>query len=122
MPPHKDIQRWHAPVWGRSLTVAHGGLVYAVAYDPDAAQSMAAQTTNALAFLDDRLAETGSDKSRLLQVTIYLQDMSMKQDMDVVWTEWIGPPENWPQRACMGADIGDNGTTLIEIVAIAAQA
>ncbi|KIC49287.1 hypothetical protein RA29_15635 [Tateyamaria sp. ANG-S1] len=115
------MQRWHAPARGRSLAVAHGGLVYAVAYDPDAAQGIAAQTTNALAFLNDRLAEAGSDKSRLLQVTIYLQDMTMKREMDVVWTEWIGPPENWPQRACMGADIGDNGTTLIEIVAIAAQ-
>ena len=116
------IQRWPAPVAGRSLTVAHGGLVYAVAYDPDAAHGIAAQTTNALAFLDARLAEAGSDKSRLLQVTICLQDMTMKSQMDAVWTPWIGPAAHWPQRACMGADIGDGGTTLIEIVAIAAQA
>ena len=121
MPSQSDIQRWLAPVAGRSLTVAHGGLVYAVAYDPEAAAGITAQTAHALAFLDDRLAEAGSDKSRLLQVTIYLQDMRMKADMDAVWTPWIGPSENWPQRACMGADIGDGGTSLIEIVAIAAQ-
>ncbi|WP_299149779.1 Rid family hydrolase [uncultured Tateyamaria sp.] len=121
MPADHAIQRWPAPVRGRSLTVAHGGLVYAVAYDPDAAPGITAQTANALNFLEARLAEAGSAKSGLLQVTIYLQDMRQKSEMDAVWTDWIGAPDNWPQRACMGADIGDGGTTLIEIVAIAAR-
>lgn len=116
-----SIQRTTAPVHGRSLAVAHGGCVYAVAYDPAAAQGIAAQTEHALAFLEVRLAEHGSDKTGLLQVTIYLHDMSMKPAMDVVWCDWIGPPDTWPQRACVGADLGDSGKTLIEIVVIAAQ-
>ncbi len=115
------IRRELAPVAGRSLTVDHGGLVYAVAYDPAAADGIAAQTVNTLAFLEERLTKAGSGKSGLLQVTIYLHDMDMKAEMDVVWTEWIGPQENWPQRACVGADLGDGGASLIEIVAIAAQ-
>lgn len=116
-----SIERTIGPVQGRSLAVAHGGTVYAVAYDPDAADGIAAQTRNALAFLDARLAELGSGKAGLLQVTIYLQDMTMKQAMDVVWCDWVGPPDNWPQRACVGANLGDGGVSLIEIVAIAAQ-
>jgi hypothetical protein len=37
--------------------------------------------------------------------------------MDPVWCTWIGPEENWPQRACVGADLDDR--YLIEIVVIA---
>ena len=44
----------------------------------------------------------------------------MKTEMDEVWCEWIGHRNNWPQRACVGADLGDD-VTLIEIVVIAAQ-
>ena len=44
----------------------------------------------------------------------------MKPEMDKVWCEWIGSEENLPQRACVGADLGDT-KTLIEITAIAAQ-
>lgn len=115
------IERDLADVRGRSLATAHNGLVYAVAYDPDAAHGVAAQTRNALAFLADRLEAFGAGRSGLLQVTIYLHDMADKPAMDDVWCEWIGPSTNWPQRACVGADLGDAGRTLIEIVVIAAQ-
>lgn len=115
------IHRVPGPTRGRCLATAHAGLVYAVAYDPAAADGITAQTRNAVAFLDQVLADAGSSKSSLLQATVYLHDMSMKAAMDVVWCDWIGPPENWPQRACVGADLGDNGVSLIEIVVIAAE-
>lgn len=116
----KPITRTLAPVRGRSLAVAHDGRAYVAAYDPDASEGIVAQTRAALAFLDAQLASVGAAKSGLLQVTIYLQNMTHKAAMDEVWCDWIGPSSNWPQRACMGADIGDGGVTLIEIVAIAA--
>jgi len=56
----------------------------------------------------------------LLQATVYLRDMSMKADMDAVWCAWIGGEENWPQRACVGADLA--GDDLVEIVVTAALA
>ena len=114
------ITRVFGPAEGRSLVSTYAGLVYAVSYDPDAATGIKAQTKNALDFLDRNLAEAGSSKEALLQVTVYLSDMSMKAEMDEVWCGWIGPNKNWPQRACVGADLGDD-TTLIEIVVIAAQ-
>ena len=43
--------------------------------------------------------------------------MKSKEQMDQVWCEWIGPKENWPQRACVGADLA--GNDLIEIVVTA---
>lgn len=112
------IQRILAPAPGRALATIHNGLIYAVAYDPDAAEGILAQTRNALAFLDDLLGQAGGDKGTLLQVTIYLTDITQKADMDTVWTPWIGPEANWPQRACVEADMGQG--SLIEIVAIAA--
>lgn len=114
------IEKVDGPAKGRCLATSHAGLVYAVAYDPIMAVGIVAQTHNTLAFLDQTLASAGSGKSALLQATVYLRDMSMKADMDAVWRDWIGPPENRPQRACVGADLGDD-VTLIEVVVTAAQ-
>ncbi len=114
------ISRVHGPAKGRSLVTSYGGIVYAVAYDPTVAAGIVAQTRNTLEFLEKKLTEAGSGKSALLQATVYLGDMSMKAEMDTVWCDWIGPPENWPQRACVGANLGDD-VSLIEVVVTAAQ-
>lgn len=114
------IKRIVSGARGRSDAVSFNGLVFVVAYDPGAAIGIEAQTENCLRFLDSKLSEAGSSRKGLLQVTIFLSDMSIKKTMDRVWCEWIGPEENWPQRACVGADLGDE-VTLIEITAIAAN-
>ena len=113
-----DIKRVLSSVAGRSDAVAFNGMAFLVAYDPDAAEGIEAQTRNCLRFLDAKLAEVGSGKQALLQVTVFLSDMKLKPAMDSVWCDWIGPPDNWPQRACVGVDLSDG--TLIEITAIAA--
>ncbi len=115
-----NINRVHSRARGRCDAVSFNGLAFVVAYDPDAADGIKSQTLNSLFFLDAKLAEVGSGKEALLQTTVYLSDMTMKAEMDEVWCEWIGPRDNWPQRACVGADLGDD-VTLIEIVVIAAQ-
>ena len=102
---------------GRSRAVAHNGLVYAVATDTTSAAGITEQTQRCLAALNEALADAGSDKSRLLQATVYLRDMATKAEMDAVWCDWIGGAENWPQRACVGADLA--GADLIEIVVTA---
>ncbi len=111
------IERFHGKAAGRCRAVAHNGYVYAVATDETEADGILAQTRNTLAALDRTLADAGSSKECLLQATVYLRDMSMKADMDTVWCDWIGPPENWPQRACVGADLA--GGDLIEVVVTA---
>lgn len=95
----------------------HGGLVYAVATDTTSAAGITEQTRRALAALDKNLEDAGSDKSRLLQATVYLRDMAAKPEMDAVWCDWIGGAGNWPQRACVGADLA--GDDLVEIVVTA---
>lgn len=102
---------------GRCAAVQSGGLVYAVATDPACGQSIEEQTQGTLQALDDTLLKAGSGKSGLVQATVYLSDITLKARMDAVWCKWIGPEENWPQRACIGVALEDR--YLIEIVVTA---
>jgi enamine deaminase RidA (YjgF/YER057c/UK114 family) len=111
------VKRYPGDSKGRCSAVVSDGLVYAVATDPVCADGIVAQTRNTLHELDRVLAEAGSGKLGLVQATVYLSDISEKAVMDPVWCTWIGPEENWPQRACVGADLDDR--YLIEIVVIA---
>ncbi len=112
------VKRLSGKAKGRCRAVVHGGLVYAVATDTSSADNIADQTRLTLEALERNLIDAGSGKGGLLQATVYLKDMSMKVHMDAVWCDWIGGEENWPQRACVGADLA--GDDLIEIVVTAA--
>jgi enamine deaminase RidA (YjgF/YER057c/UK114 family) len=111
------IQRFPGSGRPRSRSVVHGGLVFTVATAPVKSPSLYDQTKQALAFLDESLAQAGSHKSRLLQVTVYITDMARKPDMNRAWEEWVDF-DNPPQRACIGAAL--EGDDLVEIVATAA--
>ena len=68
---------------------------------------------------DESLEELGLDKSRLLSAQVFIANIDDKPVMDEVWNEWIGAgPANWPQRACLGVDLG--GHWLIEVTVTAA--
>ncbi len=103
---------------GRSRASIHNGLVYTVGTDPDSSPTVAAQTRRILADLEAALTKAGSGKDRVVQATVYLRDMATKAEMDAVWCDWIGEPENWPQRACVGADLAEDDR--VEIVLVAA--
>ena len=103
---------------GRCGATVVDGYVYAVAYDPIDTQGIASQSKNTFQELDRRLKKAGSHKDSLIQVTVYLSDISNKAEMDKVWCEWMGPDEsNWPQRACVGVQLAKG--CLIEVVVIA---
>jgi enamine deaminase RidA (YjgF/YER057c/UK114 family) len=61
----------------------------------------------------------GSDKSKLLQATIWLADMSGYAEMNSVWDKWVSPG-NTPARACVEAKLAAPQYT-VEIRVIAAQ-
>ena len=103
---------------GRSPATIHDGRVYAVATDTSGSATIEEQTARTLATIEELLIQAGSGKSGLIQATVYLRDMTDKPAMDAVWCDWIGPPENWPQRACVGADLA--GDDMIEVVVTAA--
>ncbi len=96
-----DITRFPgAP--GRSRAVVHSGLVFTVATAAVKSASLREQTEDALRVLDQRLAETGTDKTRLLSATVYITDMGRKPEMNEAWLAWVAPGSE-PQRACIGA-------------------
>jgi len=115
-----DIKRVQGGAAGRSVASAFKDLVTVVAVDSSSAATMAEQTRNTVASLDKRLAELGSDKTRIIQATVYVTDIKKKDEMEVEWCKWIGPnPDHWPQRACI--QVGLAGKDQVEIVLVAAK-
>jgi enamine deaminase RidA (YjgF/YER057c/UK114 family) len=90
------IKRFGGTTPTRSRSVAHDGIVYAVATAKNKSAPLYEQTKDALAQIDSTLREAGSNKSRILRATVYITDMSRKPDMDRAWDEWVdraNPPQ-----------------------------
>lgn len=102
-----------------SDTVAHGGTVYLVEVPQTLTADITVQTREVLAGIEKLLAQAGSDKSRLLQATIYLRDMADYAAMNAVWDDWV-PDGTAPVRACVEARLA-NPDMRVEIVAVAAR-
>jgi|SRR6185437_1612819 len=104
-----------------SQAVVHNGVVYLagqVAADAVGA-SVKEQTRNILERTDRLLAAAGSDKRKLLHVTIWLADMRTFEEMNSVWDKWV-PEGATPARATVEAKLAGPGYT-VEISFIAAR-
>jgi enamine deaminase RidA (YjgF/YER057c/UK114 family) len=112
-----DIVRHFRPGATRARVVVHDGRVYTVATSPVKSRSMEEQTREALKQIDAHLAEAGTNKSRLLSVSVFITDMSKKAEMNKAWDAWVDPA-NPPQRACMGVQL--EREDMVEFVAVAA--
>jgi len=111
-----SVERLPVGPRSRSNLVRYGGLIFAVATSPNKIPSLHEQTKLALDFLDTSLARVGASKSDILQATVYIADISKKEDMNRAWDNWVDR-ENAPQRACFGVAL--EGDDLVEIVVIA---
>ncbi|MFP5460587.1 MAG: RidA family protein [Gammaproteobacteria bacterium] len=103
-----------------SEAAIHNGVVYLagqVAEDPS--QDAAGQTRQVLAAIDRLLAEAGSDKTRILQATIFLKSIADFRVMNSVWDTWV-PAGQTPARATVEAGLA-RPEYLVEIKVIAAQ-
>jgi len=102
-----------------SDAVAFGSTVYLVEVAQTLDADITTQTHEVLASIERTLTRAGSDKSRLLQVTIYLADITEIDAMNAVWDDWV-PPGTAPARACVEAKLANPGYR-IEIVVQAAR-
>jgi len=82
-----------------SRIVIHNDTVYLCGQVGNAGDSVADQTRTCLEKIEDLLAKAGTDKTRILQTTIWLADMTDFTEMNAVWDAWV-PEGHAPARAC----------------------
>ena len=103
-----------------SRAVEHNGTIYLcgqVAKDDTA--DIKGQTATTLEKIEELLADVGSDKSKLLSVTIYVSDMTNFKKINEVWDAWVTPGQP-PARACVEAKMA-RPELLVEMSVIAAK-
>ena len=113
-----SIQRLHTESRYSEIVIHNGTVYLAGQLADDHEGDIERQTRETLASVDRLLAEAGSDKSRLLSVTIYLKDMADYAAMNAVWDAWIVPGRA-PARACVEAALYDP-RVLVEMTVVAA--
>jgi enamine deaminase RidA (YjgF/YER057c/UK114 family) len=102
-----------------SPAVIYNGMVF-LAGQVAAGATVAKQTEAILAKIDVLLAKAGTDKSRLLQATIWLADIKTFEDMNAVWNAWVTPGKP-PARATGEVRLASD-EYRVEITVIAAVA
>lgn len=103
-----------------SQAVIHGNTVYLAGQVAQNApgNSVTKQTEDILKSIDGLLAESGSDKSKLLTATIWISSMDDFAEMNAVWDAWVAEG-NPPCRACTEARLASPKFT-VEIMVTAA--
>ena len=104
-----------------SEAVVHGQTVYlAGQVADDTSLDVNGQTREVLASIDSLLARVGSDKTRILQATVYLADIATFAEMNAAWDAWV-PQGHPPARATVEAKLAAP-EYKVEIVVVASIA
>jgi enamine deaminase RidA (YjgF/YER057c/UK114 family) len=105
----------------KSRVVVHGDAVYLAGLTADAAvgKSVAEHTKEILGKIDSLLKQGGTDKTKLVQATIWLQDIRTVDEMNKIWDAWV-PAGTAPARACIEARL-QSPAKMVEIRVTAAK-
>jgi enamine deaminase RidA (YjgF/YER057c/UK114 family) len=114
-----DIERLHTNS-RMSQAVIHGDTVYlAGQVAADNSADVAGQTKQILQQIDGLLAESGSDKAKILMATIWLSDIDTFDQMNREWDAWV-PEGDTPARACVESRLA-NEAYKVEIRVVAGR-
>jgi enamine deaminase RidA (YjgF/YER057c/UK114 family) len=104
-----------------SRVVVHNDTVYLAGLTADimAGKSVAEQTAEILTRIDALLKQGGTDKSKLLQAVIWLQDIRTVDEFNKVWDAWVVAGSG-PARACIEARL-QSPAKMVEIQVTAAR-
>jgi enamine deaminase RidA (YjgF/YER057c/UK114 family) len=102
-----------------SGAVIHNNTVYLSGQVGDPEKDIKGQTEDCLAKVDDLLSKAGTDKTRLLQVTIWLKEMDHFAAMNEVYDAWVVAGHK-PARACGESQLARD-SLLVEVIATAAK-
>jgi enamine deaminase RidA (YjgF/YER057c/UK114 family) len=97
--------------------VVHHGVARWVEVADDCQTDLDGQVAQILAQIDRTLERLGSERKDLLQVLIFLADLSQVQVLNAAWDEWVDR-QHPPVRACVGASL--QSQILAEFVVCAA--
>lgn len=104
-----------APTFSRA--VKHNGVIYFSGHVDGGRHATIAEQTEALCRRYEELLEQhGSDKDHLLFVTIYISDLSLRDEMNRVWDAWLNPGCA-PARVCVEAKIPEGFFLEMSVVA-----
>ncbi len=102
-----------------SKIVIHNQTVYLCGQVGNAEDDIKAQTLTCLEKIQSLLEEVGSDKSKMLSVTVWIKNMADFAAMNEVWDKWFeGTPP--PARAC-GESALARPELLVEMIVTAAE-
>jgi enamine deaminase RidA (YjgF/YER057c/UK114 family) len=116
-----DIQRTGSGPYSFSQVVVHGDTVYLagqVAGPEGFSQPVREQIRLVQGRIDELLAGVGSDRTKLLSVTVLLRDIADFGALNEEWDAWIDH-DHLPARATMQAELA-TPDILVEMIAVAA--
>lgn len=113
------IQRYEGTAVYSKVTEANGFVFTAGVIPTDLARDCEGQTAEVLAEIDRLLGLCGTDKFKVVQATVWLNDIRHRDAMNNAWSKWLdGKPA--PARACVEAKLIDP-RMLVEISVVAAK-
>jgi len=99
-------------------TTSYGGLVF-ICGQVGEGPTVIEQTASALKSVDDALALAGTDKSKILEATVWLSDMKYYDQFNSIYDKWVVPGKP-PCRACLESKLA-SPKYLVEVRVIAAK-
>jgi enamine deaminase RidA (YjgF/YER057c/UK114 family) len=111
-----DIQRYGTSQRWADVVV-HRGVAYWVEVAEDMSLDARGQIAQVLAQIDATLRMIQSDRTRLLQVLIYIADQSDAEVLTELWDAWV-PADHPPVRAMVQVGLGK--ACKVEMVVTAA--
>ncbi len=113
--PMSDIQRFDTRI---HHGVIHNGTLYLTGQVAKPGQSAADQMREVLGKIDALLAKAGTDKTRILHVQMWLDDIRDFDEVNMVWDAWM-PKEHAPARSSGEGRMARPGM-LVELIVTAA--
>ncbi len=98
--------------------VIHNGTLYLTGQVAEPGQPAADQMREVLAKIDRLLARAGTDKTRILHVQMWLDDVRDFDEVNKVWDAWI-PMDHAPARSSGQGRMAKPGM-LVELIVTAA--
>ena len=113
------VQRYESTAVYSKVTEANGFVFTAGVIPTDLSRDVEGQTAEVLIEIDRLLALAGTDNSKIVQATVWLNDIRNRDGMNKAWGVWLGGKDA-PARACVEAKVIDP-RMLVEISVVAVK-